>query len=92
MLADVGEYSHFMEGRILAPPIVLIVVGAIVFIVAFLGCFGAIRESYYLLMAVSTMLHKFGRIKLYKCLFLVRCVPFNHLYSRTGCWNRGGCV
>lgn len=53
VLSDVGEFSHFMEGRILAPPIVLIVAGIIVFAVAFLGCYGAMRESYYMLMAVS---------------------------------------
>uniref|UniRef100_A0A1Y1L9E2 Tetraspanin n=3 Tax=Photinus pyralis TaxID=7054 RepID=A0A1Y1L9E2_PHOPY len=56
VLSDVGEFNHFMEGRILAPPVVLIIVGAIVFIVAFLGCFGAIRESYYLLMAFALCL------------------------------------
>lgn len=53
MLADVGEYNHFMEGRIIAPPIVLIVAGAIVFIIAFLGCYGAIKENYNMLIAVS---------------------------------------
>ncbi|XP_055690518.1 tetraspanin-7 [Lutzomyia longipalpis] len=45
VLADVGEFSHFIEGRVVAPPIVLIVVGALVFLVASLGCYGAIRES-----------------------------------------------
>lgn len=53
MLTDVGEFSHFMENRILAPPVVLIVAGAIVFIVAFLGCFGAVREKPSILIAVS---------------------------------------
>lgn len=53
VLSDVGEFSHFMEGRILAPPVVLIVAGIIVFAVAFLGCYGAMKESYYMLMAVS---------------------------------------
>lgn len=53
VLADVGEFSHFLEGRLLTPPVVLIVVGCIVFFVASLGCYGAIRESYTLLMAVS---------------------------------------
>lgn len=53
-MADVGEYNHFMESRILAPPVVLIVAGAIVFIVAFLGCFGAVREKPNILIAVST--------------------------------------
>lgn len=37
----------------MGPPIVLIVAGSIVFIIAFLGCFGAIRESYNMLLAVS---------------------------------------
>jgi CD63 antigen len=54
VFADVGEYSHFMENRILAPPVVLIIVGIVVFIISFLGCFGAIRESYSLLMTVSS--------------------------------------
>lgn len=53
VLADVGEFSHFIEGRVVAPPIVLIVVGALVFLVASLGCYGAIRESPPLLTLVS---------------------------------------
>lgn len=54
--ADVGEFSHFMESRILAPPIVLIIAGIIIFLIASLGCYGAIRESYYMLIAVSRKL------------------------------------
>ncbi|XP_011312680.1 CD63 antigen [Fopius arisanus] len=53
VLADVGEFSHFMDGKILGPPVVLIVAGAIVFIIAFLGCYGAIKENYTLLMAFA---------------------------------------
>jgi CD63 antigen len=53
VLADVGEFTYFMEGRIMAPPIVLIVAGSIVFIIAFLGCYGAIKEHYNMLIAVS---------------------------------------
>lgn len=53
VLVDVGEYSHFMESRILVPPVVLIVAGAIVFIVAFLGCFGAVKEKPSILMSVG---------------------------------------
>jgi len=52
-LSDVGEFRHFMENRVLAPPVVLIVAGCIVFLVASLGCYGALRESYLMLMAVS---------------------------------------
>ncbi|KAG5882059.1 hypothetical protein JTB14_007721 [Gonioctena quinquepunctata] len=46
VLSDVGEFGYFLESRILAPPVVLIVAGCIVFLVASLGCYGAIRESY----------------------------------------------
>jgi len=53
VLADVGEFTYFMEGRIMAPPIVLIVAGSIVFVIAFLGCYGAIKEHYNMLIAVS---------------------------------------
>ncbi|CAH1154155.1 unnamed protein product [Phaedon cochleariae] len=56
VLAEVGEFSHFLEGKILAPPVVLIVAGCIVFLVASLGCYGAIRESYYMLMAFALCL------------------------------------
>ncbi|XP_074036221.1 leukocyte surface antigen CD53 [Leptinotarsa decemlineata] len=56
ILSDVGEFGHFLENRILAPPVVLIVAGCIVFLVASLGCYGAIRESYYMLMAFALCL------------------------------------
>ncbi|KAL3269813.1 hypothetical protein HHI36_008871 [Cryptolaemus montrouzieri] len=56
VLSDVGEFSHFIEGRLLTPPVVLIIVGCIVFLVASLGCYGAIRESYTMLMAYAVCL------------------------------------
>lgn len=56
VLSDVGEFRHFMEGRVLAPPVVLIVAGCVVFLVASLGCYGAIRESYTMLMAFAVCL------------------------------------
>jgi len=41
------EYLDFLEGeKFFDAPILLIVVGCIIFIVAFFGCCGAIRESY----------------------------------------------
>ncbi|KAH1020225.1 hypothetical protein HUJ04_009929, partial [Dendroctonus ponderosae] len=52
----INEYQHFMERRLLAPPVVLIVAGCIVFLVASLGCYGAIRESYHMLMAFAVCL------------------------------------
>ncbi|XP_015177858.1 PREDICTED: CD63 antigen isoform X1 [Polistes dominula] len=56
VLGDVGEFSHFVEGRIMAPPIVLIIAGCIVFIIAFLGCYGAIKEHYNMLIAFAAAL------------------------------------
>lgn len=51
-LAEVNEFDHFLEGRVLAPSIVLIIIGLLVFLIASLGCYGAIRESPPLLMTV----------------------------------------
>lgn len=53
VLNDVDDFSHFLDGRITAPPIILIVTGLLIFIIAFLGCYGALKESPKLLMAVS---------------------------------------
>ncbi|XP_075218180.1 tetraspanin 47F [Lycorma delicatula] len=55
-LLDVGEYSHFLESKVLAPPIILVITGVIVFLIAFLGCCGAIKESYWMLIAFAVLL------------------------------------
>ncbi|XP_055838740.1 CD151 antigen [Episyrphus balteatus] len=56
VLADVNEFNHFVEGQITAPPIVLIVTGSIIFLIASLGCFGAIKESPSLLILYAVLL------------------------------------
>ncbi|KAG5882055.1 hypothetical protein JTB14_007717 [Gonioctena quinquepunctata] len=56
VLADVSDFNAFVSSDLMGPPMVLIVTGAIVFIIAFLGCFGAIKESYNLLMAFAGLL------------------------------------
>ncbi|KYN40073.1 CD63 antigen [Trachymyrmex septentrionalis] len=56
VLADISEFDHFMESRIIAPSIVLIVAGSIVFAIAFLGCYGAIKEHYNMLIAFAVAL------------------------------------
>lgn len=53
ILANVGPFMHFLEARVIAPPIILICTGAMIFIMAFLGCYGAIKEHYNLLIAVG---------------------------------------
>lgn len=53
VLNDVTDFNHFLDGRITALPIVLIVTGLLIFVIAFLGCYGALKESPKLLYSVS---------------------------------------
>ncbi|KAI5716091.1 hypothetical protein M8J76_000812 [Diaphorina citri] len=54
--ADFGKYSHFLEGKIVIPPLILLVVGFFVFFIASLGCCGAIKENYFMLLAFGAFL------------------------------------
>ncbi|KAK6625733.1 hypothetical protein RUM43_006032 [Polyplax serrata] len=56
VLKDVDDFSNFVENSTLAPPIILTVAGIIVFLIAFLGCCGAIKENYNMLIAFSVLL------------------------------------
>lgn len=56
VLTDVHEFDYFTEGRTMGPPIVLIVAGALVFLIASLGCYGAMKESPTLLMVYAVCL------------------------------------
>lgn len=55
VLNDVMDFNHFLDGRLAAPPVILIVTGLLIFVIAFLGCYGALKESPKLLMAVSNL-------------------------------------
>lgn len=70
VLAEVGSYSYFLENQVLAPPLILIVAGAVVFFIAFLGCCGAIKENYYMLIAVSIIDNSRNLEILFSSLFL----------------------
>lgn len=55
--ANIDKVDYYMdkvqnEVNISASPIALIVVGSIVFIIAFYGCCGAIRESHCMIVTV----------------------------------------
>ncbi|XP_023291920.2 23 kDa integral membrane protein-like [Lucilia cuprina] len=45
MLKNIGDFSDFPEANTETIPILIIILGCIVFVVAFFGCCGSIRES-----------------------------------------------
>lgn len=61
VLVRIGDQSYAKEmervtGDLLFPSIALIVVGSIIFVVAFFGCCGAIRESHCMIVTFATLL------------------------------------
>ncbi|KAF0298603.1 CD63 antigen [Amphibalanus amphitrite] len=51
-----NKYLDFLGGGVVGAPIQLIIVGVVIFFVAFLGCCGAIRESYCMTMTFAVLL------------------------------------
>ncbi|XP_046680857.1 CD63 antigen-like [Homalodisca vitripennis] len=50
------NYSQFIDEKFFSAPMILIVVGVIVFVVAFFGCCGAIQESNFMLITFAVLL------------------------------------
>lgn len=50
------QYQHFLDNSFFSVPSLLVAVGSIIFIIAFLGCCGAIRESYCMIITVRRTL------------------------------------
>ncbi|KAL8601516.1 hypothetical protein ACOMHN_000458 [Nucella lapillus] len=50
------DYTDFFGNEYTGPGILLIVVGAFIFIVAFFGCMGALKENYCLTMSFAVLL------------------------------------
>lgn len=50
------DFTVFMNNKYVTAPTILIVVGVIIFILAFLGCCGAIRENYCMIMTFGILL------------------------------------
>lgn len=48
-----SNYTDFLHGKFFVGPVLLIVVGVIVFVVAFFGCCGAVKENHCMIMTVS---------------------------------------
>jgi len=53
---QLGEYSDFFGSDYFGPGILLIVVGALIFLIACFGCLGACRENYCLTMTFAVCL------------------------------------
>ncbi|XP_055331035.1 CD63 antigen-like [Paramacrobiotus metropolitanus] len=52
------EYFHLMDSEnvSITAPVLLIIVGVIIFLISFLGCCGAARESYWMLITFSCLM------------------------------------
>lgn len=47
------DFSHFLDSSYFSPATLLIVVGALIFIIAFCGCCGALKESTCMVLMVG---------------------------------------
>ncbi|XP_013782440.1 CD63 antigen-like [Limulus polyphemus] len=54
--AKAAEYVDFLGDKYTSAPILLIVVGVIIFILSFMGCCGAIKENYCMVMTFAVLL------------------------------------
>ncbi|XP_076750280.1 CD63 antigen [Xylocopa sonorina] len=56
ILASYSDYNNFMDRWFFAGPVLMIVVGAIVFIVSFFGCCGTVKENHCMIITFSVLL------------------------------------
>lgn len=49
-------YSDFLDQQFFTLPTFLVVIGSLVFLIAFFGCFGAIKENYCMVLTFSVLL------------------------------------
>ncbi|CAL1676116.1 unnamed protein product [Lasius platythorax] len=50
------QYQHFLDNSFLSVPSLLVAVGSIIFVIAFFGCCGAVRESHCMIVTFCTLL------------------------------------
>lgn len=50
------DFAHFLDPKYFSPATLLLVVGIMIFVIAFMGCCGAIKESTCMVMVVSSKL------------------------------------
>ncbi|KAK9304229.1 hypothetical protein QLX08_004235 [Tetragonisca angustula] len=56
ILVVYSGYNNFMDSWFFAAPVLMIVIGAIVFIVSFFGCCGAVKENHCMIITFSVLL------------------------------------
>ncbi|KAM0731887.1 CD63 antigen [Formica fusca] len=50
------EYQHFLDNSFFSVPSLLIAIGSIIFVIAFFGCCGAVREDHCMIITFCTLL------------------------------------
>lgn len=50
------NYQHFLDNKFFSVPNLLIAIGAIIFIIAFFGCCGAVRENYCMIVTFASLM------------------------------------
>lgn len=50
------NYQHFLDNKFLSVPSLLIAIGAIIFLISFFGCCGAVRENYCMIVTFTSLL------------------------------------
>ena len=78
-----NDYHHFLDDRYLSAPNLLIAVGAIILLVSFLGCCGAVKENHCMIVSVS---HVNPRVGYFQRLPERGPGRLSHSYTREG-WN-----
>lgn len=56
VMSSYNKYETFMDEKFSLGPLILIVVGSIIFVIAFFGCCGAIRENHCMVVTFSVLL------------------------------------
>ncbi|XP_015905095.1 23 kDa integral membrane protein-like [Parasteatoda tepidariorum] len=50
------DYTEFLNSKFVTAPIICIVVGCIIFVVAFFGCCGALKYNYYMVLTFALLI------------------------------------
>lgn len=87
-----SDYSTFLDTKYFSTPNLLIAIGAIIFLISFLGCYGAIKENYCMIIAVNVDVI-YANVFLILRFLPVVLHPFDfNIHLGIGRWNCGICT